>query len=182
MLIRRISKKSYKKTNLCECRVKRITFRNAENVQIKNNHINREKLNSTNWPSSFLYYSATLENGTLISHDLHNALVLKSEQAIPQQQVQQQQQQLQQQMLPQQQQQMVAQQQQQQMVAQQQQQMAPQQQQQNVAVIVSTSAATATTNNGTTTASHSGSSGRSTPKLDGTFSSLIHFSFFEMAN
>lgn len=39
-----------------------------------------------------LYYSATIENGTLISHDLHNALsVIKSDQVIPQQQPQQQQ-------------------------------------------------------------------------------------------
>lgn len=125
---------------------------------------------ATNRPPSFPHYSATLENGTLISHDLHNALVLKTEQATPQQQVQQQQlqQQVQQQQL------------QQQVQQQQLQQQMPPQQQQNVAVIVSSSAATATTNNGTTTASHSGSSGRSTPKLDGTFTALIHVTSSEL--
>lgn len=74
--------------------------------------------------------SASIENGTLISHDLHNALVMKNEQAISQQQPIQ---------------------------------------QQNTSIAVTSSVSTATTNNGTTTASHSGSSGRSTPKLDGKF-------------
>lgn len=74
----------------------------------------------------FLSNSATIENGTLISHDLHNALaVIKNDptQVIPQQQ----------------------------------------QAQQNAAMPVASTATTVTMNNGTTTASHSGSSGRSTP-------------------
>lgn len=70
-------------------------------------------------------YSATIENGTLISHDLHNALaVIKNDQVITPQQ---------------------------------------QQAQQNAAIAVASTATTTVINNGITTASHSGSSGRSTP-------------------
>lgn len=74
----------------------------------------------------FHLHSATIENGTLISHDLHNALaVIKTDQVItPQQQ---------------------------------------QQVQQNAAMAVASTATTTVLNNGITTASHSGSSGRSTP-------------------
>lgn len=87
--------------------------------------------------SFFFVDSASIENGTLISHDLHNALVMKNEQAVSQQQPVQ---------------------------------------QQNTGILVTavtSSASTTTTNNGTTTASHSGSSGRSTPKLDGKFAILF---------
>lgn len=77
------------------------------------------KSRKANQFSFFLYIcSATIENGTLISHDLHNALaVIKSDQTIPQQQT----------------------------------------------PAIAATAATTTAITNTNTASHSGSSGRSTP-------------------